>query len=137
MPVSQVGAGIQVPPNSSRLLLKWGLEPFFKDKVVEPATIGFRRWQNGNLIGLTRLVPDFRKAFDAPYYVVHRAHFQDAMYRLARDLGVEIHVNSGVARYDPDIPSLTLENGATYSADLIVAADGLCVLAHGALDSDR
>ena len=59
------------------------------------------------------------------------------MCRLARDLGVEIHVNSGVARYDPDIPSLTLENGATYSADLIVAADGLCVLTHGALDSGR
>ena len=118
-------------------MLKWGLEPFFKDEVVEPATIGFRRWQNGNLIGLTRLVPDFRKAFDAPYYVVHRAHFQDAMYRLARDLGVEISMDSGVAGYDPDVPSLTLEGGATYSADLIVAADGLCVLTHGVLDSDR
>lgn len=123
--LGEVGAGIQVPPNSSRLLLKWGLEPFFKDKVVEPATIGFRRWQNGNLIGLTRLVPDCRRAFDAPYYVVHRAHFQNAMNKLALDLGVEIHMNSGVARYDPDIPSLTLENGTTYSADLIVAADGL------------
>jgi 2-polyprenyl-6-methoxyphenol hydroxylase-like FAD-dependent oxidoreductase len=46
-------------------------------------------------------------------------------------------MNSGVARYDPDIPSLTLENGATYSADLIVAADGLCVLTHGTSDSGR
>lgn len=59
------------------------------------------------------------------------------MNKLALDLGVEIHMDSGVARYDPDIPSLTLENGATYSADLIVAADGLCVLTHGALDSGR
>lgn len=123
--LGEVGAGIQMPSNSTRLLLSWGLGPYLGDRVIEPASILFRRWQSGEVIGHTRLVPDFRKNFDAPYYVIHRAHFHDALHRLALDLGVTVKVNSKVAEYDPAQPSLRLESGETYTADLIVAADGL------------
>ncbi|KAF1922892.1 FAD/NAD(P)-binding domain-containing protein [Didymella exigua CBS 183.55] len=134
--LAEVGAGIQIPSNSSRLLHKWGLEPFLKDKVVEPETITFRRWENGTPVGLTRLVPDFRRSFDAPYWVVHRAHFHQALRDLARSLGVELHLSSRVKSYDPTTPSLTLENGAVHTADLIVGADGLKSLARKSILSN-
>ena len=121
----QVGAGIQIPSNSSRLLLKWGLKPFLANKVVEPQDIRFRRWQDGNVIGLTKLIPEFQENFDAPYYVAHRAHFHDALYQLALQLGVDVQIRSKVVAYDPEIPSITTEHGQTFTADLIVCSDGV------------
>jgi salicylate hydroxylase len=106
------------------LLLEWGLESYLKNKIVEPEGISFRRWENGNVIGYTKLIPDFRETFKAPYYVVHRAHFHDALYQLALQLGVEVKINQKVVEYDEDAPSVTVEDGTATFADLIVAADG-------------
>jgi salicylate hydroxylase len=39
-------------------------------------------------------------------------------------LGVNIIVNSRVTTYNPDAPSITVEDGQIHQADLIVAADG-------------
>ncbi|KAK5271662.1 hypothetical protein LTR96_003488 [Exophiala xenobiotica] len=122
--LGEVGAGIQIPSNSTRLLIKWGLEPFLEGKIVKPGNIAFRRWEDGKTIGLTKLIPQFEREFDAPYYVVHRAHFHDAMYQLALQLGIAVKINSKVLDYDEDAPSIMLENGESYSADLIIASDG-------------
>jgi salicylate hydroxylase len=88
----------------------------------------FRRWEDGSTIGYTKLVPDFRKNFKAPYYVVHRAHFHDALYQRALELGVEVRLASRVENYDLSKPSLTLRSGEVIFADLIVAADGTSML---------
>jgi len=125
----QVGAGIQIPANSAKLLLRWGIEPFLIDQAVEPEGISIRRWEDGTLIGYTKLIPDFRRDFGAPYYVIHRAHFHTAMHKLALSLGVEVVVNSKVEDYDAETPSLTLENGEKITGDLLVAADGIKSLA--------
>jgi salicylate hydroxylase len=84
-----------------------------------------RRWQNGKVIGRTQLDPDFKREFDAPYWVIHRAHFHEAMHALAVDLGVVVNLASRVASYDVDGPSISLDNGLNFSTDLIVAADGM------------
>ena len=120
----QVGAGIQIPSNSARLLHSWGLGPFLKPFVVEPNGMTFRRWDDGKAIGYTKLVPEFRDNFHAPYYVVHRAHFHDALHRRALELGVEVRVASRVVKYDLEVPSVAVENGDVLEADLVVAADG-------------
>ncbi|RDL35133.1 Uncharacterized protein BP5553_07064 [Venustampulla echinocandica] len=123
--LGEVGAGIQIPSNSARLLQSWGLEPFLGPHVVEPDGMTFRRWENGDPIGYTKLVPDFRENFKAPYYVVHRAHFHTALYERALELGVTVKVASRVEEYDTAAPSLKLANGEEFNADLIVAADGV------------
>ena len=123
--LGEVGAGIQVPSNSSRLLLRWGIGRFLSDQLVEPEGIRFRRWEDGSLIGYTKLVPDFRQHFDGPYYVVHRAHLHDALHRLALEQGVHLRTDSKVTGYDMDVPSVQLSDGLSFTADLIVAADGI------------
>jgi len=122
--IFQVGAGIQIPSNSSRLLNSWGLEPFLKPVVVEPTGMSFRRWDSGKLIGHTKLVPDFRKNFNGPYYVIHRAHFHDALYKRALQLGVRVRIASRVEKYDSEAPSIQLASGEVIKSDLIIAADG-------------
>ncbi|KAJ9615640.1 hypothetical protein H2200_001715 [Cladophialophora chaetospira] len=123
--LAEVGAGIQIPSNSSRLLLKWGLKPFLDNKIVEPEDIKFRRWENGSVIGLTKLIPEFQENFDAPYYVVHRAHFHDALHQLALQLGVDVQINSKVVEYDAEAPSITTEHGQSFTGDLIICSDGV------------
>jgi len=99
--------------------------PYLAAKVVTPESIAFKRWQNGEVIALTKLVPEFQENFDAPYYVVHRAHFHDALYQLALELGVEVILNSKVVDYDENVPSITVEDGKTYTGDLVVSSDGV------------
>ncbi|KAB5523029.1 hypothetical protein GE09DRAFT_1065478 [Coniochaeta sp. 2T2.1] len=123
--LAEVGAGIQIPPNSSRLLHSWGMEPLLASKAVEPRGMTFRRWATGRPIAYTKLVPDFREKFQAPYYVVHRAHLHEALHETAVKLGVTIKLNHRVAEYDESVPSVTTSDGTTMRADLIVAADGV------------
>lgn len=114
-----------MPSNVSRLLLRWGLGPLLDGKVVEPEDISVRRWENGNIIGYTNLIPHFQDTFGAPYYVVHRAHLHESMQKVAEKLGVTVLTASKVREFDMDAPSLTLQDGSTFGADLIVAADGM------------
>jgi salicylate hydroxylase len=122
--LGEVGAGIQIPSNSARLLLRWGLGKYLASIINEPENISMRRWENGEVIGLTRLIPDFQQSFGAPYYVIHRAHLHDALHNLALELGVKVELDSTVVDYDLDAPSLTLQNGAVHHGDLIIGADG-------------
>lgn len=122
---SQVGAGIQIPSNSTRLLSRLGLDPYLEPYVTEPETISFRRWESGDVIGLTKLIPNFRETFGAPYYVIHRANFHTALHRRALDLGVTVKLAAKVVKYDPESAEITLADGSSASADLIIAADGM------------
>lgn len=122
--VIKVGAGIQIPPNSSRILHDWGLGPRLDTVAVQPGAMIIRQWENGEAIGLTGVGPKFRAMFHALYYVIHRANFHEILHARAHDLGVIIKLGSKVEAYNAGTPLVTLENGQVLIADLIVAADG-------------
>lgn len=122
----QVGAGIQVPPNSGKLLDRWGVTQHFAKYVVQPAKMIFRRWEDGALIGVTDTSPEFTAQYGAPYFVVHRAHLHNALYEQALALGVTIRLNSKVDSYDADTATIVTADGRGFTGDLIVAADGKC-----------
>ncbi|KAJ5812304.1 hypothetical protein N7474_008605 [Penicillium riverlandense] len=129
--LGEVGAGIQIPSNSTKLLKKFGLDPYLKDYITEPEAMAFRRWQTGQVIGLTRLIPEFRATFGAPYYVIHRANLHSALHRRAVDLGVTVKLASRVVSYETQGPNIELSDGSFVSADLVVAADGVKSIARG------
>jgi salicylate hydroxylase len=64
--LNEVGAGIQVPPNTSRLIDAWGLFEKFKQKVVWPANINMRRYSTGEVIGPTPLKPKMSELYGYP-----------------------------------------------------------------------
>lgn len=132
--IREIGAGIQLPSNATLLLRRWGLEPILSSKLDEPRAIYLHRWQNGSLIGRTRLYPEFREAFNSPYYLVHRSDLHDALHKRALHLGVQVKASHTVVKYDATIPSLTLASGTTETADLIIAADGINSIARAYVD---
>lgn len=131
----EVGAGIQVPPNSTRLFLSWGVGRHIEQYTTEPHTINIRRWKDGTLIGSTNLKPDFRHKYHAPYFVLHRADYHAALLARARELGVEIQGDSEVESYNiapsrgsngaAESVTVSLRNGTTYAADLVIGSDGV------------
>jgi salicylate hydroxylase len=64
--LSEVGAGIQVPPNTSRIIDAWGLMDAMKEKVVWPKNINMRRYCTGDVIGETPLHPTMSEKYGYP-----------------------------------------------------------------------
>lgn len=91
---------------------------------VQPEGINFRRWENGNVIGHTALGQAFQDNFEVPYYVVHRAHFHEALYQRAMDLGVSVELGCRVKEYEESKSAVVLESGRRICGDLVIAADG-------------
>ena len=124
---SQIGAGIQGPPNSNRILNLWGLKiPMQKTSVRQDSLI-WRRWQNGNVIANTQFNPQFEERFGAPYYVTHRAHLHRVLHEKVVALDVPVRLSSRIREYvlGRERAGVVLENGEMVVADLVVAADGM------------
>ena len=124
--IGEVGAGIQISPNSSRLLRRWGLGTHLDDIAVKPEGVAIRRYDTGERVGFTEWGEVMKREYGAPYYHIHRADF----HKLLSDLvapHVTILLGSAVVGCDPNpvSPSITLESGKVVRADLIVGADGV------------
>jgi len=124
--IGEVGAGIQVSPNSSRLLRRWGLAKHLDDIAVKPEGIAFRRYATGERVGFTKWGELIEKEYGAPYYHIHRADFHKLLYDLVAQ-HVTIMLGSTITGCDPDpvSPSVTLASGKVMRADLIIGADGV------------
>lgn len=121
--IGEVGAGIQVSPNVSRLLQRWGLGEALDKVGVRPDAIVLRRYSTGERVGYTRWA-DKMEEYGAPYYHVHRADFHKLLFDLAAPY-MTLHLKSTVVAVDPDAPSVTLASGEIIEGDVIIGADGI------------
>lgn len=64
--LAEIGAGIQIPPNSSRILKAYGLYEDIEKVVVWPQSINFRRYTTGDVIGKTPLHPAMSEQYGFP-----------------------------------------------------------------------
>ncbi|KAF8581960.1 FAD/NAD(P)-binding domain-containing protein [Ramaria rubella] len=127
--LGEVGAGIQVTPNLSRLLIRWGLGPALERTAVEPDAIVFRRYSTGEKVGYTQW-RTMRRDYGSPYYHIHRADFHRLLFDLVADTqDVTLRLNSTVNHLDPKgkdgRPNVRLSNGEVVHGDLIIGADGI------------
>ena len=123
--LSDVGAGIQVSPNASRVLHGLGLGEQLARIGVRPAAMHQRRWDDGRTLLRTPLGDAVVEAFGFPHYQVHRA---DLLAMLAHSLPEDrVHfAHRLIALADRgDRVDVTFENGATASLDVLVGADGI------------
>ncbi|PIL28047.1 hypothetical protein GSI_09799 [Ganoderma sinense ZZ0214-1] len=121
--IGEVGAGIQVTPNVSRLLQRWGAGPALEAVAVRPDAIALRRYDTGERVGYTRWT-NMEEKYGAPYYHIHRADLHKLLFDLAAP-HMTLRLNATVVGVDPDAPSLTLASGEVVRGDLIVGADGV------------
>jgi len=123
--IGEIGAGIQISPNASRLLLRLGLKPAMDAIGVRPRVVHQRRWDDGRTLQRAPLGPEIEAAFGAPYYHFHRA---DLVALLADALPPErLHVGHKLVGLEQQggRAGARFENGATAAADLLIGADGI------------
>jgi len=123
--LSEIGAGIQISPNASRLLQRLGLEAAMDSVGVRPRAVHQRRWDDGHALQRAPLGPEVEAAFGAPYYHFHRADLanllaaalpQGCLHVGHKLTGLEQKGERVIARF---------ESGATAETELLVGADGI------------
>ena len=121
----EVGAGIQLAPNATRLLHRRGLAGALARAGVKPDAIEHRRWQDGRVLLRQPLGDTCERAFGAPYYHVYRP---DLLAVLADALSAGVvrldHRCVGIDQDDAGV-TLTFASGATARAPVVIGADGI------------
>ena len=123
--VGEVGAGIQVSPNASRILHGLGLADELARMGVRPLAFHQRRWDDGRTLLKSPLGDAVVEAFGFPHYQMHRA---DLLATLVRALPAErLHVGHrcvGFADHGDRVEA-TFENGTEIEVDVLLGADGI------------
>jgi salicylate hydroxylase len=123
--LGEVGAGVQISPNASRILHRLGLAETLAASGVKPIASHQRRWDDGRTLLRARLGNLVESTFGAPYYHLHRADLLDA---LASALPPEnLHLGQRVTKLVDNGVSVeaTFESGTAVVTDALVGADGI------------
>ena len=115
--ITEVGAGIQISPNGARVLVALGID------VPGAKSTGIHLMDGLSGQSLLRMaLPTNGHGF----WLCHRADLIGALLHSAKDSGVEIILGAKVSQVHPgQRPFVTLVDGSTLEASLIVGADGL------------
>lgn len=123
--LQEVGAGLQLTPNCTRIIQQWGVSDRLWNAAAEPTELIVHRY-SGQVLAMERdFNKNIRAKYGAPFLGSHRVDLQLALYDRARELDVQFHLSERVSSINFDIPELTTISETKARADLIVAADGL------------
>ena len=122
---SQVGAGLQVSGNATRVLRRLGLGDALARVAYYPEGRDYRAWDTGDRLYYTPLGKRAEQHFGAPYYTAHRADLLDV---LLGGVGTDgFHLGSRIERFEQDDRgvTITLAGGRTATGDILIGADGI------------
>jgi salicylate hydroxylase len=129
--LDEAGAGIQLSPNASRVLIDLGLQPQLAARAVIPDAISILSTRSGGEIARLPLGEAASVRAGAPYWVVHRADLQAALQTGVRN-NPDIELRLGCQFEDaiPHAKGLTVvqRSGMTRQQELalaLVGADGI------------
>jgi salicylate hydroxylase len=131
--LGEVGAGINISPNASRILHRLGIAEELGRTGVKPETFDQRRWDDGRVLLRSPLGEGVETAFGAPHYTLHRGDLHRA---LADALPIDrVHLAHRFTHLvdQGDRVEAHFENGASISADALIGADGIHSIVRHAL----
>ncbi len=76
--LEETGAGIQLSPNATRILIDLGLGPRLRSDVFVPEAVAIKTATGGTLARIP-LCKDAEERYGAPYWSIHRADLQAAL----------------------------------------------------------
>ena len=121
----EVGAGIALASNATRVLQRLGLGDDLARLSTEPTALIHRDGRDGHLISVHPMDGWYRRAFGAPFFGLHLVALQQL---LADAWGpVHLHLDCRVEALTERGESIRVRcaTGETFDADLAVGADGV------------
>src|SRR5207244_7991523 len=119
---ARIGAGIQMMPNSMKVLRGIGIEDRLRQCAFQPYSHLNRSWDTGEMM---RELPMPESMFGAPYLCMHRADLHDAL--LSAVPPEIIHLNKKLTGLDQKSGQVTLHfaDNTRAQAGAVVGADGV------------
>jgi salicylate hydroxylase len=126
---SEVGAGVQLGPNVTRILQAWGLGDALNELAAFPSGIHARSLTTGEVLA-TLPVHDFTARYGAPYATLHRADLHGLLLKAAAKQGVQVHSDAMVQKASQSADEAVLKvmqqgQWLQHTAAVAVAADGV------------
>src|SRR6267154_2043032 len=125
--IKEVGAGIQLGPNSWRCLRELGVEPAVKRLAVFPQALMMMDAVTGEQV-VSIPLGGFEERFKAPYALIHRADLLAALLDAATSSPlITLETSRQVKTFEDDgnTVRITTAEGKSYDAPGLIAADGL------------
>lgn len=126
--LAELGAGVQIAANGTRLLLELGLAPKMEQFVSVAAGKEVRMWNTGQTWPLFDLGQDSIDRFGAPYWLVHRGELHRVLKEAVEAASPGcIHLGAQVSRFNETANGVVLEmkDGRKATGDLLVGCDGV------------
>ena len=129
--LEEAGAGLQLSPNASRVLIELGLQPRLAPRAVTPEAISIISARSGGEIARLPLGDAATSKAGAPYWVVHRADLQAALQAEVNDHpDIELRLGCQFEDVGTHAKGLTVvqRSGNTRQQELalaLVGADGI------------
>ncbi|KAI0898712.1 FAD/NAD(P)-binding domain-containing protein [Annulohypoxylon nitens] len=121
----EIGAGINISPNASRILQRWGLPADLWTSATEPTAVSVWRYSGELLVREKDFDKKMRTRYGVPFIELHRVDFQTALYTRAKELGVEFKFGMRISKVNFETGEITSHTGLNAKGDLVIAADGL------------
>lgn len=129
--LAEIGAGLQLSPNATRLLDRLGVLERLKYASVEPQSICLQDGASGDKLLHLPIGSIARQRWGAPYIVCHRADLQNALLTEARGrTNIAIQLQSTVTQYKSDQDGILVrvqyhDRIEEHRGALVVGADGV------------
>lgn len=125
--LSEVGAGIQIGPNVTRILQAWGLGAALAQVAAFPKQLQARDAQTGQVLGTLRLGERAQALYGASYATIHRADLQGLLQRAVQDAGVALHLGQTVHGWYETEEALQVNTaeGLSLQVSALIGADGI------------
>src|SRR3954462_1772072 len=115
---ARIGAGIQMLPNSMKVLRGLGIEETLRRFAFAPRSHLNREWDSG---AVRAELPMPEERYGAPYLCMHRGDLHEALLSVVPPDA--IHLNRKVLEIKDQ--TLKFADGTTATADIIIGADGV------------
>jgi salicylate hydroxylase len=141
--LEEIGAGVQLSPNASRILIGLGLEKQLQRHVVAPEELRVLDAPTARVLVRAPLGAAAEQRYGAPYWVIHRGDLQAVLIEAVRaQPGIAFHLGTRVEDFASDANGITI---STRSAQhdfedggvALIAADGLWSTLRGSLGHRR
>jgi salicylate hydroxylase len=125
--LGEIGAGLSLPPNSTRVLEYLGLKDALADFGNIPARTIVKHFKSGEVL-LTRPRERYFEKYGCNYYFTHRADVHDLLVKLVQENNPRgIHTDHAVIDVAEQGSGVELQfsNGKTATADILIGCDGI------------
>ncbi|WP_295521068.1 FAD-dependent monooxygenase [Limnohabitans sp. Rim8] len=124
---SEVGAGVQMGPNVTRILQAWGLGDALARVAAFPKQLQTRDAQTGRVLGTLSLGERAQALYGAPYATIHRADLHGLLLRAAQGEGADLRLGQTVRGWRETADGLEVCNDSPQplGVSALIGADGV------------